>query len=230
MEGLQLRKGNSMSVYKKLQHARRQLLAADIKKSGKNKFAGFEYFELADFLPSISCIFDDVGLCGVVRFHADRATLTIVDSEEPHTEVEFTTPLVYAENSKGQAIQNLGSTHTYMRRYLWLMAMEIVVHDAIEGEPQEEKPKAKPKAEPKLETVKGKDAPWQITIAEKEPGGFSGALKECTDILLTVCESAENVNAIFQTNRALYDKLKEENKVIYDEILEAFKTRKTSFQ
>jgi hypothetical protein len=220
-----------MSVYKQLQKARAMLLATDIKKSGMNKFAGFQYFELADVLPAITKIFDEVGLCGVVRFTSDTATLTIYDSiDVGHSSIEFTSPLVYADMSKSQAIQNLGSTHTYMRRYLWLMAMEIVEHDAVDAASQEEKPKAKPKAEPKLETVKGKDAPWQITIAEKEPGGFSGALKECTDLLLEMCESAENVNAIFQTNRALYDKLKEENKVIYDEILEAFKTRKTSFQ
>lgn len=220
-----------MSVYKQLQKARAMLLATDIKKSGMNKFAGFQYFELADVLPAITKIFDEVGLCGVVRFTSDMATLTIYDAiDVGHGSIEFTSPLVYADMSKSQAIQNLGSTHTYMRRYLWLMAMEIVEHDAVDAAPQEEKPKPKPKAEPKLETVKGKDAAWQITISENEPGGFSVALKECTDILLTVCESAENVNAIFQTNRALYDKLKEENKVVYDEILEAFKTRKSSFQ
>jgi hypothetical protein len=220
-----------MSVYGQLQKARMMLLSSDIKKSGMNKFAGFQYFELADVLPAITKIFDEIGLCGVVRFTSDTATLTIYDAiDVGHGSIEFTSPLVYADMSKSQAIQNLGSTHTYMRRYLWLMAMEIVEHDAVDAAPQDEKPKAKPKAEPKLETVKGKDAPWQITIAEKEPGGFSGALKECTDLLLEMCESAENVNAIFQTNRALYDKLKEENKVIYDEILEAFKTRKTSFQ
>jgi hypothetical protein len=220
-----------MSVYKKLQKARAMLLSTDIKKSGMNKFAGFQYFELADVLPAITKIFDEVGLCGVVRFSSDTATLTIYDAiDVGHGSIEFTSPLVYADMSKSQAIQNLGSTHTYMRRYLWLMAMEIVEHDAVDAAPQEEKPKSKQKAEPKLETFRGKDAAWQITIDEKEHGGFAGALKECTDILLTVSESVDNVNAIFQTNRALYDKLKEENKVIYDEILEAFKTRKASFQ
>ena len=218
-----------MSVYKKLQKARTMLLSTDIKKSGMNKFAGFQYFELADVLPAITKIFDEVGLCGVVRFVSDTATLTVYDSEDASF-IEFTSPLVYADMSKSQAIQNLGSTHTYLRRYLWLMAMEIVEHDAVDAAPQEEKPKSKPKAEPKLETFRGKDAAWQITIDEKEHGGFAGSLKECTDILLTVSESVDNVNAIFQTNRALYDKLKEENKVIYDEILEAFKTRKASFQ
>lgn len=216
-----------MSVYKKLQHARRQLLAADIKKSGKNKFAGFEYFELADFLPSISCIFDDVGLCGVVRFHADRATLTIVDSEEPHTEIEFTTPLVYAENAKGQAIQSLGATHTYLRRYLWLMAMEIVEHDAVDASQpaEEERPKAKPPAKTPTKLA-SPDTPWAITVgpdANFVDSAVLGATKA-----LDMAESTDDVVTIFKVNRGLFERLKEENKQTYDELMAIFSTRKTT--
>ena len=130
-----------MSVFKRLQEARTLFLKADIKKSGKNKFAGYEYFELGDFIPVIHQIFSQVGLCGVVRFTADTASLTVYDVEDSNQSVEFTSPLVFAENSKGQAIQNLGSTHTYLRRYLWLMAMEIVEHDAVDSLPQTEQPK-----------------------------------------------------------------------------------------
>ena len=131
-----------MSVYKQLQKARAMLLSSDIKKSGVNKFAGFQYFELADVLPAITKIFDELGLCGVVRFTSDTATLTIYDSEDiNHGSIEFTSPLVYADMSKSQAIQNLGSTHTYMRRYLWLMAMEIVEHDALDAAAPVDKPK-----------------------------------------------------------------------------------------
>jgi hypothetical protein len=129
-----------MSVFKQLQKARTMFLSADIKKSGKNKFAGYEYFELGDFIPSIHRIFNEVGLCGVVRFTADTASLTVYGDEGS---IEFTSPMVFAENSKGQAIQNLGSTHTYMRRYLWLMAMEIVEHDSVDAAAPAETP-AKP--------------------------------------------------------------------------------------
>jgi hypothetical protein len=129
-----------MSVFKQLQKARTMFLSADIKKSGKNKFAGYEYFELGDFIPSIHRIFNEVGLCGVVRFTADTASLTVYGDEGS---IEFTSPMVFAENSKGQAIQNLGSTHTYMRRYLWLMTMEIVEHDSVDAAAPAETP-AKP--------------------------------------------------------------------------------------
>ena len=70
-----------MKVFKKLQQARVALLDANLKKSGKNKFAGFEYFELGDFMPTINRIFLDVGLCGVVHFTVDYAVLTIYDAE-----------------------------------------------------------------------------------------------------------------------------------------------------
>ena len=132
-----------MTVYKKLQEARYRLVNTQLNKSGKNKFAGFEYFELGDFIPQVHKIFNEVGLCGVVSF-ADVAVLTVYDTDDA-TWVSFQTPIVNAENAKGQAIQSLGATHTYLRRYLWLLALEIVEHDAVDAVAQEEpKVKAKP--------------------------------------------------------------------------------------
>jgi len=133
-----MNKENILSVYKKLQMARLALVQTTLKKSGRNKFAGYEYFELGDFIPTIHALFDQVGLCGVVSFN-EHATLTIYDTEGDG-QIVFATPIVMAENAKGQAIQSLGSTHTYLRRYLWLMAMEIVEHDVIDALPQESKP------------------------------------------------------------------------------------------
>jgi hypothetical protein len=55
-----------MSVYKKLQEARVMLHHTQLNKSGKNKFANFNYFELGDFIPQVTDIFNKVVLCGVV--------------------------------------------------------------------------------------------------------------------------------------------------------------------
>ena len=66
-----------MSVFKRLQEARVMFLQTEIKKSGKNKFAGFEYFELGDFIPAINKIFNKVGLCGVVRITQSDDSLTV---------------------------------------------------------------------------------------------------------------------------------------------------------
>ena len=55
--------GLSMSnVFEKLQQARVQLQNSKLKKSGKNAYAGFSYFELADFIPTVNNIFNDLKL------------------------------------------------------------------------------------------------------------------------------------------------------------------------
>lgn len=143
-----------MSVYKKLQEARVILHKTHLNKSGKNKFAGFSYFELADFIPQVTEIFNKIGLCGVVSFTADTAYLTVHETEGDGF-ISFTSPLVMAENAKGQAIQSLGSTHTYYRRYLWLMCMEIIENDVIDAGEQGSAPLGKlyPNSAPVTSTV-----------------------------------------------------------------------------
>jgi hypothetical protein len=75
-------KGKTMSVYSKLNEARISLQNTELSKSGHNKFAGYRYFELGDFLPAIQDIFRNLNLCGVVSYTAEYATLTIVDIDD----------------------------------------------------------------------------------------------------------------------------------------------------
>jgi len=114
--------------------ARILLQQAPLKKSGHNKFAGYSYFELGDFLPTINQIFARVGLCGVVSFDKELATLTITDTEDS-TEIKLTSPMADANLKGCHPIQNLGAVETYTRRYLWVSAMEIVEHDALDSSP-----------------------------------------------------------------------------------------------
>jgi hypothetical protein len=121
-----------MGVHKKLMDARILLQQAPLKKSGHNKFAGYSYFELGDFLPTINQIFAKVGLCGVVSFDKELATLTITDYDD-NTEIKLTSPMAEANLKGCHPIQNLGAVETYTRRYLWVSAMEIVEHDALDS-------------------------------------------------------------------------------------------------
>ena len=121
-----------MSVYKKLNNARLILQNSEIKKSGFNKFANYSYFELGDFLPAINQIFNDIGLCGVVSYAEEIATLTIVDIDDGST-VIITSPMKEANLKGCHPIQNLGAVETYTRRYLWVTALEIVEHDALDS-------------------------------------------------------------------------------------------------
>ncbi len=134
-------------VYAKLQQARIQLQAAPLKKSGHNKFAGYQYFELGDFLPTINQIFAELKLCSVVSFDHQLATLTIVDSESGG-KIVFTSPMADANLKGCHPIQNLGAVETYSRRYLYVTALEIVEHDALDAttgaaEPKSAKPISK---------------------------------------------------------------------------------------
>jgi len=127
-------------VYEKLQKARIKLQHTELKKSGHNKFAGYKYFELGDFLPAIQSIFFELKLCPVVSFGTELATLRVIDTENGGC-VTFTSPMAEAQLKGCHPIQNLGAVETYSRRYLYVTALEIVEHDAIDSsEPVSTKP------------------------------------------------------------------------------------------
>ena len=113
--------------------ARIELQKHKLEKTGKNTFSKYSYFELEDFLPVVQKIFHEVGLCGIVSFKHDLAFLTITDGSEQF--IEITTPMADAQLKAATPIQNLGAVHTYLRRYLWVTAMEIVEHDVVDPLP-----------------------------------------------------------------------------------------------
>jgi SpoU rRNA methylase family enzyme len=110
--------------------ARLKLQNTALTKSGHNKFAGYKYFELGDFLPTIQNIFNELGLCGVVSYTQDLATLTITDGTD---NIVITSPMGSAALKGCHEVQNIGAVETYQRRYLWVTAMEIVEHDVLDA-------------------------------------------------------------------------------------------------
>jgi hypothetical protein len=222
-----------MTVYKKLQAARLQLVNSGIKKTGHNTYGGWFYYELGDFIPAVHKIFDEIGLCGVVTFE-ETATLTIHNSDDGSF-IEFATPIVYAEAAKGQPIQMLGSTHTYLRRYLWLMAMELVEADVVDAEKQEEKSepvKVVPKKPPAK--IEGKNTgEWKLTITAKEnctAEEWIDLVKSSVAIQLEMASSESDVTNIFRVNREIFDKMKELDADQYQALVNDFKIRKDKFK
>lgn len=129
----------SANVYTKLNNARLKLQGTQLSKTGHNKFAGYYYFELGDFLPTVQRIFADLGLCGIVSYTADIAKLTITCTEGGGA-VEITSPMGSAALKGCHEVQNVGAVETYQRRYLWVTAMEIVEHDVLDATTGKEKP------------------------------------------------------------------------------------------
>ena len=121
-----------MNIYQKLNAARAKFHSIELKKSGHNKFAGYKYFELGDFIIPALGIFKEVGLTGIISFGKEEASLTIVDVDTEN-KIVITSPMSSAALKGAHEIQNLGAVQTYLRRYLWVAALEIVEHDAIDS-------------------------------------------------------------------------------------------------
>ena len=122
-----------ISIYQKLQKARVTLQEMNLKKSGKNKYAGFTYYELGDFLPAINEICNKIGLCPIINFDDQYATMKIYDCDNADIYIEFTSPMKEIEQKGCNPIQSLGGVETYSRRYLYLTAFEIVENDFYDG-------------------------------------------------------------------------------------------------
>ncbi len=122
-----------MNVYTKLNHARERFHSRQLKKSGHNKFANYYYFELGDFVIPALEIFKDVGLTSVISFTKDYADMRIVNTDKPEESITITSPMSTAALKGCHEVQNLGAVQTYLRRYLWVAALEIVEHDALDA-------------------------------------------------------------------------------------------------
>jgi len=122
-----------MSIYKKLSDAREHFHALELKKTGHNKFAGYKYFELGDFLIPALNVLKIYGIVSVISFGKEIATMRLIDIDRPDNFIEITSPMSSAALKGAHDIQNLGAVQTYLRRYLWVAALEIVEHDALDA-------------------------------------------------------------------------------------------------
>ena len=121
-----------MNVYEKLNEARIKFQNANVKKSGKNSYAGYTYYELADILPAINKIAQELKFSCIVNFTPDLATLDFVDCEK-NEKITFTSPMSEASLKGCHPVQNLGAVETYIKRYLYQNCFEIVEADALDG-------------------------------------------------------------------------------------------------
>ena len=226
---------SSPNIYQKLINARLALQGAELKKSGNNKFAGYKYFELADFLPTVQQLFNAQGLLGVVSFGKEEASLTIINIDNPEERIVIGTPMSSAALKGCHEVQNLGAVQTYLRRYLWVTAMEIVEHDALDSsEPIKPEAKApvKPAAKPaEKKIVEGNGGQWNIKIIDGVEGqDWAAAAKQGAEMALELAQTADDVLEIFKTNRVVFDQLKEADAAMHAELMDKFKTTKENLK
>lgn len=123
-----------MNIYEKLSEARIKLQSLELKKSGVNDFAKFKYFELSDFLPTLNKIFKEEKLFPIISIeNGDTASMTILNSENPEEKITFKCPFIPTPPRGGNEMQAVGAAMTYVRRYLYMLALEIVEDDTLDA-------------------------------------------------------------------------------------------------
>jgi len=158
-----------MTIYEKLAEARTRL---NVKKSGRNNFAKYGYFELADFLPEINLLAKELGFVCLVSFDAEKATMTIKDATG-EGEIIFTSPMSTAELKGCHAVQNLGAVQTYLRRYLYQTAFEIVEAEQLDALPLDrQEAKQQVRAEEKKKIDEEEYLKLKIALVEYIEAGF----------------------------------------------------------
>lgn len=138
----------TLNIFERLQLLRIDIQKANLKQSGINKFANYKYFDLKDIVPTINMLLLKYKLTTLITFTNETATLTIINCHKPDEKIIFTSPMRDLEIKGLNKIQVLGGVETYQRRYLYLMAFDIVESDLIEVQ------KALPISEEQAETIK----------------------------------------------------------------------------
>lgn len=183
----------AMNIYQKLLKARAMFLEADVKKTGKNMHLSFKYFELEDIVPTATRIFGEVGIVPLVNFTADTATMTIVNTDNPEETVTFVSPFnqiaPIVSNTGKQATNEmmaLGSSITYMRRYLYMIALDICESDGIDANagvpaPAAPAPKAPPATPEQRQEVKQELTAPADNATALQIKGLKAVLKKLKD-------------------------------------------------
>jgi hypothetical protein len=175
------------------------------------------------------------------------AYLTIYDTDGGDSNfVTFTSPMSSAALKGCHDVQNLGAVQTYLRRYLWTNAFEIVEHDALDATMGNEKPtvtpvtpkpvakttvadsvmaEAKAKVEPK--PITGQKGEFQIVApgipeSELDIPQWLENIKQAARVLLAVADNEEDVMHIFKKNKVLFDAVKTTDAVFFKELMALF--------
>ncbi len=125
-----------MNIYEKICNVQGRIAGMKLHKSGKNKFGGFEYYELDDILPPISKECQKENLLIDFTFHENEGVITLRDCKTPEKIYRNSVlmPPLKELNSKMNLPQSLGAYMTYLKRYLLMNTFLIPEKDTVDSE------------------------------------------------------------------------------------------------
>ena len=163
----------------------------------------------------IDKIFKEVGLTSVIRFETDIATMEIVNHEKPEDRIYITSPMSEASLKGCHPVQNLGAVETYVRRYLWVTALEIVEHDGLDSSaPIKVEENSEIKEEKKGISVSNDH---QLLVDSMISWGDS-------------CKSLSELQSLWKVNQPAIDGLKNNDKEKFKLLQDHFATLKTKLK
>lgn len=184
------------NVYAKLARARKLFAERHVQRSGVNEHHGFEYFELADIVPSQIEIFAEVGLLEIMttetvgdgelddgtKLTRQNLVATIVNAAAPEETIEFripwtTVPPIRTKDGRyvTNPLQQFGSEETYLRRYMKMLVLDVVVQDEVDADKPEPKVREEKREDDTKTTLDDEPPKVKVRKSKQKKGATSVA-------------------------------------------------------
>lgn len=122
-----------MNIYEKVMNVTKEFQDMNVKKTGVNKYVGYNYFDLSDIAAPINNLLSKYKMMIQISYEQDYAQMRIINVEKPDEILEYRSPMPSVTLKGAHDIQNLGAQQTYMRRYLLMTAFNIVENDFFDA-------------------------------------------------------------------------------------------------
>lgn len=177
-------KNNEGVVALKLSLARAEIANMKLKKTGRNNYSDYDYYELGDFLPEATKCLAKHNLCAIFNL-GNVAELKVID--ELGNYIVFSRQYQLAQMKNAPSLHNIQATSTYMKRYLYIDMLELAETDTLDRISSKEL--SKPKANAK-----------DYSSGEKELKKISPRTSEIVELAKTTSTDFGKVKLYIQEN------------------------------
>lgn len=209
-------KNSTKSLKEKLYEIKFTIHNMKIKKSGHNKFIGYDYYELCDIQPIVNELMYEKRILDSVIIDKDEAKLIFEDLDSNETK-EIKMPFKDSNLKNAQDMQNVGASITYARRYLLLMAFGIVEPeqlDATQGDPKFKSENKKVKELPNIAEIKNKVRSILNSLVKTGLATTSGLMKKFPTIdQIRQCEDYDTLINLYVEVQEFVKCLREAKKI-----------------